>query len=55
MERRDLMHEAGVMMTNLYPRAYFEEQKPQPEGDQILVQIGQQKDQPVKINQRTAY
>ena len=33
MERRDLMRNAGVMMTNLDPRADFECQRPQPEGD----------------------
>jgi hypothetical protein len=37
MERRDSPHEAGVMMTNLDPRANFEEQGPQLEGEQILV------------------
>ena len=49
MERRDLMRDAGVMMTNLDPRADFEYQRPQPEGDQILVQIGLKEDQIVKI------
>ena len=33
MERCDLMRDAGVMMTNLDPRADFEYQRPQPEGD----------------------
>ena len=37
MERRDSPHEAGIMMTNLDPRANFEEQGPQLEGEQILV------------------
>ena len=37
------------MMTNLDPRADFEYQRPQPEGDQILVQIGLKEDQTVKI------
>jgi hypothetical protein len=49
MERRDLTRDAGVMMTNLDPRADFESQRPQPEGDQILVQIGPKEDQTVKI------
>ena len=39
-ERRDSTQGVGVMMTNLDPRADFEEQRPQPEGEQILVQIG---------------
>jgi hypothetical protein len=33
MECQDLSHDAGIMMTNLDPRADFEEQGPQPEGD----------------------
>jgi hypothetical protein len=37
------------MMTNLDPRADFEEQRPQPEGDQILVQIGPKEGQNVKV------
>jgi hypothetical protein len=49
MERRDLIRDAGVMMTNLDPIADFEYQRPQPEGDHILVQIGLKEDQTVKI------
>jgi hypothetical protein len=49
MEGRDLTRDAGVMMTNLDPREDFESQRPQPEGDQILVQIGPNKDQTVKF------
>jgi hypothetical protein len=49
MERRDLIRDAGVMMTNLDPRVDFEEQRPQPEGDQILVQIGPKEGQNVKV------
>jgi hypothetical protein len=49
MERRDSTQGAGVMMTNLDPRADFEEQRPQPEGEQILFQIGQNTDQTVKV------
>jgi hypothetical protein len=37
------------MMTNLGPRAYFEYQRPQPEGDQILVQIGESKGETAKV------
>ena len=33
MERRDSTQGAGVMMTSLDPRADFEEQRPQPEGE----------------------
>ena len=33
MERRDSPQEARVMMTNLDPRADFEEQRPQLEGE----------------------
>jgi hypothetical protein len=49
MEHRDLIHEAGVMMKNLDPRADFQEQRPQPKGDQILVQIGLKEGQNVKV------
>jgi hypothetical protein len=37
------------MMTNLDPRVDFEEQRPQPKGDQILVQIRLKEDQNVKV------
>jgi hypothetical protein len=49
MERRDFPQEAGIMMNNLDPRADSEEQRPQPEGHQILVQIGHKEDQTVKV------
>jgi hypothetical protein len=48
MERWELIHDARIMMTNLDPQADFEEQRPQPEGDQILVQIGPKEGQNVK-------
>jgi hypothetical protein len=49
MERRDMTRDAGVMMTNLDLRADFESQRPQPEGDQILVQIRPKEDHTVNI------
>jgi hypothetical protein len=49
MERQDLIHDAELMMNNLDPWADFEEKRPQPKGDQILVQIGQKEGQNVKV------
>jgi hypothetical protein len=51
MERRDLTLDAIVMMTNQDPQADLESQRPQPEGEQIPVRIGPNKDQTVKLGQ----
>jgi hypothetical protein len=45
-QRRDPPKESGVLMLNLDPRSDFEYQRPQPEGDLISVQIG---DEPCKM------
>jgi hypothetical protein len=49
MEHRDLAHDAGVMITNLDPRADFEEKRSQSEGDQILVHIRPKEGHNVKV------
>jgi hypothetical protein len=49
MECQDFSRDEGIMITNLDSRADFEEQRPQPEGGQILIQIGLEEGQNVKV------
>jgi hypothetical protein len=48
-QRRDPPNESAVLMLNLDPRADFEYQRPQPEGDLITVQIDGEPSKVVKI------
>jgi hypothetical protein len=49
MERRDIPKNSRVMMKNFDPWADFEYQRPEPEGDQVEIQVKKKESQTVKI------